>query len=90
MSSAINDRIPGREICCGLQCVDRSDNVNALKVVISLYHQTMKFPTPNRIRVVYGNQTITWECYLTETKELAEVIVMTSTLNVLADERKNE
>lgn len=63
---------------------------NALKVVVLLYHQAIKFPTFNGISVVRGNKKIAWEYYLTKTNDLRETIILISSLDVRMHEGENE
>lgn len=50
----------------------------------------MKFSTPSGIGVVRSNQKAARECYIIETKELGEVIVLTSSLDGRMNEVQNE
>ncbi|XP_022850080.1 uncharacterized protein LOC111372124 [Olea europaea var. sylvestris] len=43
--------------------------LNRIQAIISTFHLAMKFPTPNGIGVVRGNQTVARQCYVTNVRK---------------------
>ncbi|KAF3526201.1 hypothetical protein F2Q69_00047609 [Brassica cretica] len=42
--------------------------LNAMRAIPSTYHLCLKFPTPNRIEVIWGNPRVSQVCYAAEQK----------------------
>ena len=46
-------------------------SLNAIRVIPSVYHMVIKFPTENGVGMVRGDQLVARECYLTSMKQKA-------------------